>query len=356
MALPDELAELIIDRCEDRPTLSSCSLVCKAWHTRARFRLFSAPIEVVDLPGVARVKAFIATLQHPLCTLHPYIRSLSIRQSSSNAAILNPLIPVLVGLSNLTYLEIVAANALPSDDAQALFRSSFRSLQHLRLRMTFATCTDAVALICSFPLLETLRLHARWIGSSLPPSATLPTNLHTLDLDGLLDDMLAWLLSCPPSPTVSSVQLRDVAAGELGIVLKYVRFVAPTLATFKLSFIDIRSELNFLETNFDTIQGAHGLKVLEIEGRQSNDVSLVVHLLSRLEASNLEEVSFTSLVSVNPRRLAWRELDHRLSSPAYALLRKVTVTTLPHLRPAVELQLPRLNERHILDFVFPEGL
>ncbi|KAJ7859739.1 hypothetical protein B0H13DRAFT_1127070 [Mycena leptocephala] len=243
MTLPAEVAELIIDRCQHIPTLSSCSLVCKAWHTRARFRLFSKPVSVVDVPGVPRLKPFVATLQHPLCTLHPYIHALSIRQSSSNAALLNPVIPVLAGLSNLTYLEIVAENALPSDDCQALFRSNFRSIRHLLLRMTFATCGDAVRLVCSFPLLESLRLHARWIGSSPPPASSLPPNLHTLDLDGFLEDVLAWLLSCPPSPAVSSVQLRDVAEGELRIVLEYVKFVAPTLKDLKLSFLNNRSEV-----------------------------------------------------------------------------------------------------------------
>ncbi|KAJ6594075.1 hypothetical protein B0H19DRAFT_48640 [Mycena capillaripes] len=355
MALPAEVAELIIDRCEHKPTLSSCSLVCKAWHARARFHLFSAPIKVVDVPGVPRVKAFVATLRHPLCTIHPYIHSLSIRQPSSNASLLNPVIPVLVELSNLTYLEIVAENALLSDESQALFRAHFMSVRHLLLRMTFATCADAVALVCSFPLLETLRLHARWIGSSPPPAVSLPPNLHALDLDGLLDDILAWLLSCPPSPILSSVQLRDVASRELGIVLKYVRFVAATLKTLKLSFIDTRSETNFLESNFDTIH-TPALRRMDVEGRQSNDVNLVVHLLSHLHSSRLEEISFTCLIAVNHRRPAWAQLDQRLSSPAHALLRKVTITTLPHLKSSVQARLPRLNELHLLDFIFPEGL
>jgi hypothetical protein len=314
----------------------------------------------------------VATLQHPLCTLHPYIHALSIRQSSSNAALLNPVIPVLAGLSNLTYLEIVAENALLSDDCQALFRSNFRSIRHLLLRMTFATCGDAVRLVCSFPLLESLRLHARWIGSLPPPASSLPPNLHTLDLDGYLEDVLAWLLSCPPSPAVSSVQLRDVAEGELRIVFEYVKFVAPTLKDLKLSFLNNRSEglsnpaipptlshhlitESFLEFNFDTID-APELRTLEIEGRLSNDVTLIVQFLPHLRAPQLAEISFTSLVSVNPRRTAWAQLDALLSRPAYFLLRKVIITTLPHLKPALQAQLPRLNERNILDFIFPEGL
>lgn len=243
MALPAEVAELIIDRCQHRPTLSSCSLVCKAWHTRARFRLFSAaPVNVVDVPGVPRVKEFVATLRHPLCTLHPYIHSLSIRQSSLSASFLNPVIPVLVGLPNLTSLQIVAEHALLSDECLDLFRTQFRSIRHLLLRMTFATCADAVGLVCSFPLLENLRLYARWIGSTPPPPASLPPNLHTLDLGGFLDDVLAWLLSCPPSPALSSVQVRDIAEHEFGIVFEYVKFLAATLKRFQLSFADKESE------------------------------------------------------------------------------------------------------------------
>ncbi|KAJ7091219.1 hypothetical protein C8R44DRAFT_415568 [Mycena epipterygia] len=351
MNVPPEVAELIIDRCHTT-TLHSCSLVCKAWHTRAKFRLFSAPIKVVGVPDV---EAFVATLKHPLCTLHTYIHSLSIHQSSSNPSLLNHVIPVLAQLSNLTYLEIVAENALLSDKSQALFRLNFMSIQHLLLRMTFATCADAVDLVCSFPLLESLRLHARWIGSSPPPGSSLPTSLHTLDLDGFLDDALGWLLSCPTNPAISSLQLREVADRELGIVFKYVRFVAATLKTLRLSFLDISAERNFLEFDFDPIHTPE-LRALETTGRRSNDVAMIVHMLSRIHASNLEEISFTSLVSVNPSRVAWAQLEDRLSWHAYAQLRRVTVTTLPHLQSAIQSKLQRLHERHILRFIFPEGL
>ncbi|KAJ7497465.1 hypothetical protein FB451DRAFT_233662 [Mycena latifolia] len=342
MDLPAEIAEVIIDRCQHLPTLASCSLVCKAWHTRARFLLFSAPVKVVGVPAV---EAFLATLQHPLCTVHPCIHSLSIHQSSSNPSLLNHVIPVLVRLSNLTYFEIIAENALLSDESQALFRSNFRSLRHLLLRMTFPTCADAVDLVCSFPLLESLRLHARWIGSSPPPVSSLPVGLHTLDLDGFLDDALDWLLSCPTNKAISSVQLRGVAQREFGIVLEYVRFVAPTLKDFKLSFLDVRTERDFLAFHFDPIPIPE-LKTLEITGRNSNDVAMIVHFLSLIHTSHLEEIAFTSLVSVNPGRIAWTQLEQRLSSHAYPHLRKITITTLPHLKPAIQQQLHLLV--HIL--------
>ncbi|KAJ7703022.1 hypothetical protein B0H17DRAFT_1194274 [Mycena rosella] len=350
MNVPAEVAELIIDRCQHVPTLSSCSLVCKAWHTRARFRLFSGPVKVVGVPDV---EAFTATLQHPLCTLYPYIHSLSIHQSSSNPSLLNHVIPVLVPLSDLTYFEIVAENALLSDDTQALFRANFRSIRHLLLRMTFATCADAVNLVCSFPLLKSLRLHARWIGSSPPPASGLPVGLHTLDLDGFLDDALGWLLSCPTSPAVSSVQLRGIAERELSIVFRYVKLVAATLTDLKLSFLDTRTEWIFLSFDFDPIHIPQ-LRSLEITGRDRYDVAMVVHVLSRVHASHLDEVSFTSLVSVNPGRVAWAQLEQRLAH--VDSLRKVKITTLPHLQPAIQLNLPRLHELDILEFVFPEGI
>ncbi|KAJ6499068.1 hypothetical protein C8R45DRAFT_1093330 [Mycena sanguinolenta] len=355
MALPPEVAELILDRCQDRPTLASCSLVCKAWHTRARFRLFTAaPVIASDVPGVPRVRELLATLQHPLCTLHPYIQSLSIRQSSLSASWLNPVIPALIELSNLTSLEIIAEHSLLSANSQALFQTHLRSLRHLSLRLTFTTFLDAITLVCSFPLLESLRLHAQWIGASPAPPSSLPPNLHTLDLGGFLEDVLAWLLSCPPSPAVSSVQLRDVAHGEFGIVFRYLRFVEATLRTFHLSFLDKRSEKTFLDSNFDVIH-APGLRTLGVEGRLSDDVTLMVHLLACFDASKLEEISFTCLIAVNHRRPAWTQLDAQLSSPANICLRKVAITTLAHLRSGIKAALPRLDERHILDLVFPKG-
>ncbi|KAJ7902072.1 hypothetical protein B0H14DRAFT_1268911 [Mycena olivaceomarginata] len=301
-----------------------------------------------------RAKEFMATLRHPLCTLHAYISSLSLRQSGLSASWLNPIIPVLVGLPNLTSLEIVAEHSLISDDSYVLFRTHFRSIRHLFLCITFATCADAVALICSFPLLKTLRLQGRWIGSSPPPPSNLPATLHTLALGGFLEDVLAWLLSCPPSPAIASVQLRDVAHHEFGIVFKYLKFVASTLMTFQLSFLDNRSEITeeFLGSTFDTVDTPE-LRALGVEGRLSDDVTLIVHLLSHLRTSHLEEISFTCPISVNHRRPAWAQLDTQLSLPAHACLRKVTVTTFPHLQRAIAAALPRLSERHLLDFVFP---
>jgi len=225
----------------------------------------------------------------------------------------------------------------------------------LLLRMTFATCADAVCLVCSFPLLESLRLYARWIGSSAPPNLSLPLSLHTLDLDGFLSDALGWLLSCPRSSAISSVQLREVAAGELGIVFRYARFVAASLQSLKLSFLDLRAERDFLAFDLDVIHTPE-LRALEITGRDCNDAALIVHMLSKLHTSYLEEISFTNLISVNPRQFAWAQLEQLLSGHVYAHLRKVTITTLPHLRPGIQSRLRRLHEREILDFVFPEGL
>ncbi|KAJ7772527.1 hypothetical protein DFH07DRAFT_952995 [Mycena maculata] len=352
MNFPAEVAELIMDRCQHISTLASCSLVCRAWHPRAKFWLFAAPIKVVGVPDI---EAFVTTLQHPLCTLHPYIHSLSIRQSSSNPSLLNHVIPVLARLSNLTSLEIVAENALLSDESRTIFRSNFRAIRHLLLRMTFSTCADAADLVSSFPLLESLHLYARWIGSASSPASSLPVGLHTLDIDGFLKDALGWLLSYPPSPALSSVQLREVVARELEIVIQYVRFVAATLKSFKLSFLDVRAESEFLGSRLDVIRTPE-LRVLEITGRDCNDAALIVHMLSSLEAPLLEELSFTNLISVNPRQFAWAQLEHRLCSPAYVHLRKVTITTLPHLRPGIRSQLQRLHDRDLLDFVFPQGL
>jgi hypothetical protein len=107
--------------------------------------------------------------------------------------------------------------------------------------------------------------------------------------------------------------------------------------------------------NFDPIHLPQ-LRTLEITGRNSNDVAMVVHALSHINATHLEEIAFTSLVSVNPGRLAWAQLEQLLSWQTYTHLRKVTVTTLPHLKPAIQSKLQRLHELDILDFVFPKGL
>ncbi|KAJ7045751.1 hypothetical protein C8F04DRAFT_1249133 [Mycena alexandri] len=346
--LPAEVAELIIDRCDHLGALSCCSLVCKAWHTRARFCLFSGPVKVV---GTTKIEAFVATLQNPLCSLHPYVHSLSIYDWSNSRPLLNYVIPALVGLSNLTSLDIDIEKALLADEANALFCTHFRSIRHLTLRIIFATCADAVNLVCSFPLLETLRLHSRWIGSSPPPIASLPVNLHTLDLGCFLYDVLNWLLSCPPSAAISSVHLRDVSVRDLETVFQYVRFVATTLKSLIICFLG-PSE-NITDLNLGIIDLPE-LRSLEISGRYSR-VHMIVRLLSHIRAP-LEHISFYSFLSINPSSVAWAELEERLSGPAYPRLRKVTISTRPHLQRAIQAKIPRLHQLGVLEVVFPEKL
>ncbi|KAJ7647120.1 hypothetical protein FB45DRAFT_781610 [Roridomyces roridus] len=347
---PAEVVEQIIDHvAENRATLTSSTLVSRAWHTRAKFWLFSStPIRLVGVPDI---DAFIATLESPLCTVHSHIRSLSLRQTSSNPSQLNHVIPVLVRLCNLTSLEIVAESALLSDEARQLLETSFPSLRHLLLHITFSTCAEAVRLVCSFPQLESLRLHARWIGSWAPHDLNLPRSLRTLDLDGYLGDALSWLLLCSSSPPLTCLQLREVATGEFGIVFAYLKTVAASLQSFKLSFLGVNAENEFL-TFDDNIQCPE-LRALEITGRDFKDVVLMVHLLSRLDAPLLEEITFTNLGAVSSLQAAWTQLQNRLL--AYPHLRKVTITTLPHFEVGIKLQLRHLYERGMLKLVLPEG-
>ncbi|KAJ7072160.1 hypothetical protein C8F01DRAFT_232321 [Mycena amicta] len=350
MVFPTEVAELVIDACPDRTSLASCSLVSRAWHNRAAFRLFARPIKVVGVPDL---DAFMATIRHPLCTIRFLICTLSIKQAASNPSLFNHIIPDLVQLSNITSLELIG-NALLSDQALALFRSGFRSLRHLSLRIAFPTSVDALTLVCSFPLLESLHLQARWVGSLSPPRSTLPPTLHTLALDGFLDDALAWLLSCPPPPTLSSLQFHDVANRESGPVIDYFRHVAATVTVFKLSFIDSRAETRFTELNFGPIIHVPCLHTLEIRGHYSNGPHMMTYMLARIVAPNLELVSLNSLLTDHTAPFAWLQLGQQLLQ--YAHLRKLTVETPKHHQKSIEMVLRDLEERKMLEFSLPTEL
>ncbi|KAJ7747343.1 hypothetical protein B0H16DRAFT_1726112 [Mycena metata] len=260
-------------------------------------------------------------------------------------------IPALVGLSNLTSLDIHIEKALLADEANALFCTHFQSIRHLSLRIIFATCADAANLVYSFPLLESLHLCACWIGSSPPPAATLPINLHTLDLECFLDDVLRWLLSCPPSPTISSVHIRGVslALRELKTVFQYLKFIAPTLKSLKMGSISNENTLTDLNLG---IVDMPQLRNLEFPDRYSR-VHMIVRLLSHIRAP-LEHISFCCFLAINPSSAAWAELEERLSGPAYPRLRKLTISTLPHLQRVLQAKLPRLHQLGVLE-VFPEN-
>ncbi|KAK7005747.1 ATP-dependent DNA helicase [Favolaschia claudopus] len=345
-----EVAELVIDACEHRPTLSNCSLVCKAWHTRARFRLFSTSTTTtaVDVPGVPRVQEFVNTLRHPLCSLHPYIHTLSLSQYSRDASWLAHVLPDLARLPNLTSLELVAtSDSLLSEASLALFRTEFLGLRHLSLHATFSTCSDATSLICSFPLLESLCFYPQWIGSSRAPAAILPPRLHSLDVGGFVEDLLAWLVVCPPSATLSSVRIRDLARHELWIMFRYLSHAAESLEMFKLGFMDMASERRFLDSNYDAVDTPR-LSSLGVDG----DVRLLIHLLHHLRAPRLEEIFFTCNYTVDLSQPSWQQLELLFSLPGHARLRKVAVTTLPHLQSAIQIALPRFHELRLLEFVF----
>ncbi|KAJ7287823.1 hypothetical protein C8J57DRAFT_596831 [Mycena rebaudengoi] len=348
--LPTEIAELIIDHCDsqDTRTLLSCSLICKALHSHARFLLFqSRPVKLVDIPDI---EAFVATIQHPLCTLHPHIHALSIHQCGSNLSILNHVVPALRSLSHLTDLEIVAKNALLSDQYQAILHASVHTLT---LRMTFVTFADVVALVCSFPSLEILRLHGRWNNSpAVSPVLRLPRTLHTLELDGFLDTALSWLLSYPANHTLRSLQLRDVAAREIGVVFQYLKLIGTTLRHLQLSFLDNLAEHTFLTSSLDSIH-TPSLHTLKIQGRNTSDISMVLHFLSCIRTSSLEEISFSSLVHHDAGAQPWAQLDVSLARPTYAALRQVSIFTHPSFQAGIISKLHRLHERQILCFVVP---
>ncbi|KAF7315508.1 ATP-dependent DNA helicase [Mycena indigotica] len=342
MTFPTEVAELVIDACDNSSTLASCASVSRAWHNRAVFRLFER--QTIHVVGLTALEAFLSTISHPLCTIHSSIRSISISSVTS----LNGFIPILAGIPNLTSLQLTG-DTLLNDAAQTTFKQSLYDLRHLSLDITFPTSTAAISLVCSLPLLESLSLHGRWVGALSPPPLDLPATIHTISLGGMLDDILLWLLSRPPPPALSFLQFRDVGTRQsLRSVLEYLPQVSKTVTVFRFSIADIGTENHFTHGIPESLH-FRVLHTLSIDKHYANPPRLLILFLMLLDAPNLEFVSINSLGMTVIYSHAWTHVGVQLLE--HPKLCKFTVRTNAQHHPGLRQALRALDVRDMLELL-----
>ncbi|KAJ7066408.1 hypothetical protein C8F01DRAFT_1248429 [Mycena amicta] len=180
---PPEVLNLILEHCAlEKPTLFSCSLVCKAWLPSTRYHLFR---KVVLHLGNAGEATFIALLQHPLCTFTTSVRKVWIlpAQSADLSETANHNLALLHKLTSVRTLCIHDQKIVPQNTLQVI-STAFSDITALTMMLRFRAFSDAVRFMGSFPKLEDLHFEAvrTPIGDPPPDDVLMPPNLHTLYL------------------------------------------------------------------------------------------------------------------------------------------------------------------------------
>ena len=223
---PIELIEAIIDHFHsDKTSLKACSLVCKAWTSRARFHLFAClKLRRRD------VETFINSSSR--INIAHVVRHLRLRVSGgfwvTDSDPWDEIIPRLVDFHNVRHLGLFDLTLGSSKSSICLaLVGQFAHIVDLRLtRVEWPSFASIALVICAFPSLETLGLErVRWSKPNLPvQSLSPPRNFHALELTGCQNGVvLRWLLSLHAIPALHTLYLYDGDIEDTEVIIKLLK-------------------------------------------------------------------------------------------------------------------------------------
>ncbi|KAF9780872.1 hypothetical protein BJ322DRAFT_1112265 [Thelephora terrestris] len=206
--------ELIIDHLHDVPTtLKSCSLVSKSWIPRARRNLFARIEFTSESYGVSSIGSWKKAFPNPSDSPAHHIRILRLSDIDSITAAGTHASAWFRSFHRVEALQLQSRWSEYLSISLAPFKGFSPTLRSLRLFLLSVPLPDALELICSFPLLEDVRLDGIIFGSDTyhwhppPTSPKLTGALHLNEqsriiVPGLLDlpDGLRFskiLVACP---------------------------------------------------------------------------------------------------------------------------------------------------------------
>ena len=206
--VPQEILDKIIQYAQDDiPSLLICSLVCRAWLSASRFRLFKRHfIHDRDLYKL------IQLLKSPHATLARYIHCLTVGSEILVEKHIWPLPP----FSSLEILRLSNAHIFSSHHlSQIVIQEKFPMITSLVLwYITFDTFEQCTAILSSLPRLEHLSLLSVHVGSSRsevePNTRDSRLSLRSFSIERCrLAEWFTWLLTFDPIPPLRTIRVGN---------------------------------------------------------------------------------------------------------------------------------------------------
>ncbi|KAK7689794.1 hypothetical protein QCA50_006433 [Cerrena zonata] len=200
--LPQELSNIIVDHLDDRPTLTSCALVNKAWLHHARFHIFFRVVARYNMhkPELIRRSESEYGFLTDIISLGEDITNL-VREVHLTASLIYPAAPLFESLVATLLRSFPKLTSLVLEQVEFKFTEptiSFdppplpNSLRRLTLHKCSSTPDQLITLLESIPYLEDLRLldhHLHKKGHTTPATQVASTisrhSLTSLCLDGM---------------------------------------------------------------------------------------------------------------------------------------------------------------------------
>ncbi len=234
--LPAELVDAIIqENCFDRPTLTTCSLVCKRWLWTSRHHLFSA----IDV-SAANVDVLKTLIQSSACTLRSAIQMLSFHVSE-NDSWMRIFCTNFAPFLNITSLAVFLYGVDMCQPNISFLPIAFPHVKHFDVFSTTPSRTSfrkQIGAVCSFSELQTVVLHGDHFGSSpIDISSRIPLLVHSLKLDlspSALITFVRWLLLHRPMPSITTLHVFNMDDEGFRLVSQLMRACSETLTDLSL--------------------------------------------------------------------------------------------------------------------------
>ncbi|KAJ7619822.1 hypothetical protein DFH06DRAFT_1482855 [Mycena polygramma] len=324
MRLPPEMLHLVLG-CVDSTMLAPCSLVCTAWMSPARARMFCRlSISMSNAHRFGRL--FVSPAR---VSFGSHVREIELDDTIIGdfwtAHVLPRLIANFPHLSTLVLFGAVPAS-LPSA-FQAVTRLQLNYISTPRL----AACPDQIArFISGFPHLETLKLAQengpyvdfRGLSEAIRP----PPYIRRVELDSPL--VLPWLTPASPAPVIESVRV-EISRPETLKALESLHSLSTSLHSLELILSEVDVAESFLKHPHPVLAPHTQLRTLRIQADHALAAHILLSLLSSLDTSLLADISLDFAIPYldvdGPvlTLLPWGALDAALA--ALPALRRVTV-------------------------------
>ncbi|KAJ6493815.1 hypothetical protein DFH09DRAFT_1450925 [Mycena vulgaris] len=322
--LPPEVVDFIVDGNHgDKKTLSSCSLVCKAWLQSSRYCLFS-DFDVYVGPNVGA--SFLKLLNHPLCTIIYCIRSISIYPGVPDqhgvASLGETTITGLTKLKHVSSLRIHNHRGRILKPTLDLLASHFNEVTSLRMSNPFPSFNDAIEFIAMFPLLKSIDFYP-WCIDATPttsPGICLPSTLRSLHLHSPFKHGSWFTEHCAG---LQSLKLSSIKPADITTIKEVLDAFGSDLVHLSIGF----PEGSSWPPGSDQHQSARDfsakinylcnprLSSLEIKNCGDPSLDFLATMLAGMRTPNLEVLTWET-AGLDPHLNDWTKVDARITDRA----------------------------------------